>query len=94
MIVEVISGVALLVILILLSSIVWGLQYKRKYQVLYKTFEENVLKRVKAERQVEDLENIAEHRKTTLDNVVGIILADKNQVPKAIKTMVVTEVKK
>lgn len=94
MIVETLSGLLAILIFALGVGTIWGLYYRNKYKVLFKAFEDARFSQVRAERELEDATKIAEHRKVTLDNVVDIILADKNQVPKAIKMMVVTETKK
>ena len=94
MIVEMLSGAVFLTAFALLIALAWGINLRTKYKTLMNSFAETRVNEARAVRELETSEELAEHRKTVLDNVVGLILADKNQVPKAIKMMVITETKK
>ena len=94
MIVESLVGLLAVAILVSIVLTVWLCTYRKNYKTLYKALEEARFAQVEAERQLEVEVELSHHRKVTLDNVVGIVMADKNQVPKAIKMMVVTETHK
>lgn len=87
-------GFAVLSVFALAVGSIWGLFYRGRYKTLMKAFKETRLREANAERVCAAAEELAHHRKIVLDNVLNIILAEKNQVPKSIKMMVVTETKK
>lgn len=85
---------AVVVVFALAIGSIWGVFYRTRYKTLLKAFKETRLREANATRVCEAAQELAHHRKVVLDSVLNIVLADKNQVPKSIKMMVVTETKK